>query len=618
MGKIRVLPDPIANRIAAGEVVERPASVVKELVENAVDAGAARVRVRLEGAGKGLVEVADDGEGMTRDDALLALERHATSKIRCAEDLVHIRTLGFRGEALPSIASVSRFRLRTRTDQSPEGTEVVVEGGRVVSVRAAGAPKGTTVEVRDLFFNVPARRKFLKSDTTELRNCTETVTLLALIHHDVGFELRSGARAVLSVPPGQSLEERAQELAGPEAGGRLYWARWEDGPRELTFAFAPPHIGRGHRKGLRLFVNGRPVTDRLLLRAVMEGYRGLLETGRYPLALLWLDLPPDEVDVNVHPAKREVRFRDEGRVFRWVAGAVGQALSRAPWARAARVGPVPPGAEAPRVGGGAPEGACRARVAEAVERYGRRLAGTGFPGGGGAAGARPRPSAEKPAFLPLATGRHFAGVPTGAGRGRDEWMDSPFGRLRFLGVLHAVYLLLEEADSGDLVIIDQHAAHERVLYETLLSARTDGDAGGQRLLVPVTLECSPAELAAYEERKGVFEALGLCVEPFGPRALAVTEGPAGMPAAAVEALVRDVLSAEPPEGAPPGRDAMDAWARRAACAAAVKAGRVLHQEEVVALLARLGRLRNPSHCPHGRPLVVRLGRRELEQMFRRG
>ena len=612
MGKVRVLPEAIANRIAAGEVVERPASVVKELVENAVDAGAVRVRVRLEEAGKQLVEVADDGEGMSREDALLALERHATSKIRRAEDLFRIRTLGFRGEALPSIASVSRFRLRTRTEQSPEGTEVVVEGGRVVSVRAAGAPKGTTVEVRDLFFNVPARRKFLKSDATELRNCTETVTLLALVHHDVGFELRSGARAVLSVPPGQSLEERAEELAGAEAGGRLYWGRWEDGPRALAFAFAPPHLGRGHRKGLRLFVNGRPVTDRLLLRAVMEGYRGLLETGRYPVALLWLDLPPEEVDVNVHPTKREVRFRDEGRVFRWVAGCVGQALSGAPWARAPSAEPASPGVEALRRDG-APEEAYKARVAEAVERYGHRSAAAGFEG---RSPPPPRPPREKPAFLPLLGARASPGEP--AGPDRPRWMESPFGRLRFLGVLHAVYLLLEEADSGDLVIIDQHAAHERVLYEALLSRKKEGGLGEQRLLVPVTLECSPAEMAAYAERKDVLEALGLCVEPFGPRALAVTEGPAGMPPGALEALVRDVLSGAPPEGAHPGQDAVDAWARRAACAAAVKAGKVLHPEEVAALLERLGRLKHPGHCPHGRPLVIRLGRKDLEGMFHRG
>ncbi len=613
MGKVRVLPDGVANRIAAGEVVERPASVVKELVENAVDAGAVRIQVRLEEAGKRLVEVADDGEGMSREDALLALERHATSKIWRAEDLFQIRTLGFRGEALPSIASVSRFRLRTRTEQSQEGTEVVVEGGRVLSVRAAGVPKGTTVEVRDLFFNVPARRKFLKSDATELRNCTDTVTLLALVHHDVGFELRSGARAVLSVPPGQSLEERAEELAGAEAGGRLYWSRWEDGPRALAFAFAPPHLGRGHRKGLRLFVNGRPVADRLLLRAVMEGYRGLLETGRYPLALLWLDLPPEEVDVNVHPAKREVRFRDEGKVFRWVAGCVGEALSGAPWARSGSGGPASRGGGMP-AGKAAPEEPCRPRVAEAVERYGRHSAAAA--GGARSFPARPRPPAEKPVFPPLLGERAFPGKP--AGPDRPRWMESPFGRLRFLGVLHAVYLLLEDADSGDLVIIDQHAAHERVLYETLLSGKKDGRLGGQRLLVPVTLECSPAEMAAHEERKDVLEALGLCVEPFGSRALAVTEGPAGLSPGALEALVRDVLSGDPPEGAQPGRDALDAWARRAACAAAVKAGRVLHPEEVAALLERLGRLKHPGHCPHGRPLVVRLGRRELEEMFRRG
>jgi len=494
---------------------------------------------------------------------------------------------------------------------------VVVEGGRVVSVRAAGAAKGTTVEVRDLFFNVPARRKFLKSDATELRNCTETVTLLALVHHDVGFELRSGARTVLSVPPGQSLEDRAEELAGPEAGGRLYWGRWEDGHRGLTFAFAPPHHGRGHRKGLRLFVNGRPVADRLLLRAVMEGYRGLLEGRRYPLALLWLDLPPDEVDVNVHPAKREVRFRDERRVFRWVAGCVNQALSGAPWAMPAPAAPALPGSGGPP-GEGGTEDSYRGRVAEAVERYGRRFVGADFAARSPSVRSRPRPSREGAAFPPLWGKGGSPGEPPEPDRSRPQGMASPFGRLRFLGVLHAVYLLLEDVGNGDLVIIDQHAAHERILYEALVSGAEGGSPPSQRLLVPVALECSPAEMAAYEERKGVLEALGLCVEPFGSKALAITEGPAGMPPGALEALVRDVLSGEPPEGGHPGQGAVEAWARRAACAAAVKAGRVLHPEEVAALLGRLGRLRHPGHCPHGRPLVVRLGRRELGEMFRRG
>ncbi len=395
MGKVRVLSAEVANRIAAGEVVERPASVVKELVENALDAGARRVRVWLESAGKARVAVEDDGEGMGRDDALAALERHATSKLVSADDLDRIGTLGFRGEALPSIASVSRFRLLTRPEGAAEGTEVVAEGGRIVSAEARGAARGTRVEVADLFFNVPARRKFLKADATELRACVEIVTQLALAQPEAAFELRSGDRVLLAVPPDQPIEERVREVVGAEAPTGIHWARAESGGWGYALAFAAPHEGRGHRKGLRLFVNGRPVQDRLLLRALMEGYRGLLESGRYPVATLFLQVPPEEVDVNVHPAKREVRFRDEGRVFRWVAGRTAEALSAAPWAG-------PGGSlgadlrDRPSAGWGAgarpAEGSGSARmagVAEALGEYARRAGGAGagfrapIPGGGG-------------------------------------------------------------------------------------------------------------------------------------------------------------------------------------------------------------------------------------------
>ncbi|WP_025322863.1 DNA mismatch repair endonuclease MutL [Deferrisoma camini] len=596
--RVRVLPDEIANRIAAGEVVERPASVVKELVENAVDAGAGRVRVRLEGAGKRLIAVEDDGEGMGREDALLALERHATSKIASADDLDTITTLGFRGEALPSIASVSRMRIVTRPPEASEATVVRVEGGKVMAVESAGAPRGTTVEVTDLFFNVPARLKFLKGDATELRHCVETVTQLALVHYDVGFELRSQGRVSLAAPPGQSLEERAAQVAGAEAPGGLYWARAEADGRELVFAFAAPHEGRGHRRGLRLFVNGRPVQDRLLVRAVTEGYRGLLEKGRYPVALLWVEVPPDEIDVNVHPAKREVRFRDEGRVFRWVAGFVAESLAGAPWLSRGAVTPAPEPSRRPELG----------RVAEAVAGYAERVSAGG---GGRAPSSPPARKSRAGAIGRLRMGGAPPVAPSQPGLRFDEPSRGPYDGLRFLGSVEATYLVFQDPDRRELVILDQHAAHERVLYERFL-----GQGGGrpvQRLLVPVTVECSSAERAAFEERKGALSALGFRVEPFGDTALAVTETPADLPAAAAEAVVRDILGADPAEVA----EGHDALARRAACAAAVKARRALDASEAEALLRALSAARHPSHCPHGRPLVVRLGRKELEGMFHR-
>ncbi len=593
--RVRVLSAELANRIAAGEVVERPASVVKELAENAVDAGARRVHVRLEQAGKALVAVEDDGTGMGREDAVLALERHATSKIAVAEDLDAISTLGFRGEALPSIASVSRFRLLTRTAGEAAGVEVTVEGGKVAGVRAAGAPKGTTVEVRDLFYNVPARRKFLKTDATELRAAVEVVTHLALVHSSVGFDLRSDGRVLLAVPPGQAPEDRVAEVVGAEAPGGLQWARWQGEGRSFALAAAAPHEGRGQRRGLRLFVNGRSVQDRLLARAVLEGYRGLLEPGRFPCALLWLHLPPDEVDVNVHPAKREVRFRDEGQVFRWVLGRTAEALAAASWGRrpANRVsgestGPTrgeEPRAQRPEIG----------RVADALASYaGREAARVPVP--------RWSPAPSPRAALPLEGPRGEAPL-------------RRFGGLRHLGAFDATYLLFEDEDSRDLVLLDQHAAHERVLYEGLLADRTAGPRT-QALLFPLTLECSAAELAAYGERRALLAGLGFRVEEFGPTALAVAETPAGFPAAAVEAAIRDVLEDQELGPGEPERR-REAAARRLACAGAVKAKKALLPSEARELLARLEGLRHPTHCPHGRPLLVRLSRAEVEGMFHR-
>lgn len=606
--RVRVLPDDVANQIAAGEVVERPASVVKELVENAVDAGATVVRVRIEGAGREAIVVEDDGGGMGRDDALLAFERHATSKIATAEDLEHIETLGFRGEALPSIASVSRFTLTTRTQRAPEGTRIRIEGGRLLSVDVAGAPRGTTADVHDLFFNVPARRKFLKTDATELRNIVETLTGLALVHAGVGFELRSSGRLLLAVAPGLGLEERVSELLGAEAADGFFWHRTGVEERRLLFAFAAPHAGRGHARGVRLFVNGRPVQDRLLFRALMEGYRGLLGAGRYPLALLWIDLAPDEVDVNVHPAKREVRFCDEGRIFRWVAGSVAEALAESPWARGGplRCAPSAPGDEGITVPEGPAADATR-RVAEALSSYAARAA-QGPAALTRASGSRPRPST-----LPLGPARPAdgsAGAPPGAP------VDTGcFGSLRYLGAFDATYLLFEDLEAAELVVLDQHAAHERILYEALLA---DGEGRSQPLLFPVTLDCSAAERVTLEERRGAIESLGFRLEAFGGGSVAVTEAPAGLVQGRVEPVLRDLLGAEDLLGGESsGADRREALAARAACAGAVKAGSALLASEASELLRRLGHLRNPTHCPHGRPLLARLTRGELERMFHR-
>ncbi|MDF1554891.1 MAG: DNA mismatch repair endonuclease MutL [Deferrisomatales bacterium] len=604
---VQVLPAALANQIAAGEVVQRPASVVKEAVENAVDAGARRVRVTLRGAGLEEIVVGDDGQGMGREDALRSLERHATSKIRVAQDLDDIRTLGFRGEALPSIAAVSRLRLRTCPAGQGSGTEIRVEGGTVAAVEEVAAPPGTELRVADLFYNVPARRKFLKNAATEQRNVVAVVTQQALVHFDVGFELRTETRALLTVPPDQSLEERVAEVVGAEAPGGLFWHRVEGDGLTLWFAFAAPHEGRGQRHGLRLFVNQRPVQDKLLVRAVLEGYRGLLESRRYPVALLWLQVPPQAVDVNVHPAKHEVRFRDEGQVFRRVAGAVAAALAGAPWLGA---GPATgdPGEAAPWREPARSGVDYRDRVADALGAY-ARSGGEGSAsqwlqerGGNRGLGGVGRVSA--PQLRPQSLGLEPA--------------PSRFGGLRYLGAFDATYLLFEDGGRRELVVLDQHAAHERILYEKLSGARDRSSPRSRALLLPVVLECSAEEWAGAEALAEVFAALGFEVERFGSASLKVASVPVGLEAGAVEPVVRDLLAAA--ELVEPGEDLarrLDAAAKRAACAAAVKARARLEPSEVAALLRDLEGLRNPTHCPHGRPLLCRLPRGEIEARFHR-
>ncbi|MBI5440321.1 MAG: DNA mismatch repair endonuclease MutL [Deltaproteobacteria bacterium] len=595
--RVHVLPDEIANRIAAGEVVERPASVLKELVENSVDAGATKVSIQLEGAGKRLLVVEDDGHGMARQDAVLALERHATSKIACAEDLDRIATLGFRGEALPSIASVSRFSLATRCSEDAEGTRVRAEGGKLLGVDSIGAPRGTRVEVKDLFFNTPARLKFLKSDATELRRAVETLTLLALVHAGVGFELRSSGRVLLALASGLELEERTAELLGAEFPDGIVWKGFEAEGGSLRIGLGASSSATP-RNGIRLFVNRRPVQDRLLFRAVMDGAKALGDGAREPRALLWLELPPDQVDVNVHPAKREVRFAEEARIFRWVMGCAAEAAAAAP---VARLHPARwPSEPSPERGAAASASAGPiARVAEAMGAYARRV--------GGVSPLPPRSQAE----------RFPAGVVERSRPAEQPLPASPPKRLVSLGSFDATYLLFEDLETHELVVVDQHAAHERALYDALLGGEAQGGRS-QPLLFPVVLECTPAEMAAFEELRPEVEALGFRAEPFGQASVAVTEAPAAVPPGAVEAMLREILRAEAPlpaDGVAAAR--REALAARAACSGAVKARRALVASEVEALLAGLEAIRGPATCPHGRPAALRLSRWELEKLFKR-
>jgi len=567
VARIRLLPDTLINQIAAGEVVERPASVVKELVENALDAGAATLKVRLAAGGRELVEVEDDGTGMDSDDALLALERHATSKIADAADLERVATLGFRGEALPSIAAASVLVLETAPADG-EGTRVRVEFGRVVEVAPCARPRGTKVDVRDLFRRLPARLKFLRSEATELRHSLGTLTALAAVRPEVGFVVQHGDRTLLHLPPARDLAQRLPDLVGPTRARQARPVRHSAGSVTVTGFLLPPSGARE----LVVAVNGRVVRDRLLSGAVnraLRGPSGAVEADAY----LLIQLPAGEVDVNVHPAKAEVRFVDHGRVL----GALTQALAAA---RLAMHGPV--------------------EVRRLVS-IPASPSGPGLPLDRPAAPAAPWQGPSRVAEAPP------AGAPLSARA------DAPATRWgRYLGQYRATYLVLEDADG--LVLVDQHVAHERVLYEALLGSETRPAV--QRLLLPEIVELTPALAALASEAAPEFEALGLELEPASGATLRVLGVPAPLPAARAAAMIRRLLT-DLDEGAAPGATLRERAAASLACQAAIKKNWPLSAAEANSLLGSLAGVREPHRCPHGRPIVLRLPHDEIERRIGR-
>ncbi len=570
---VRVLSDALVDQIAAGEVVERPASVVKELVENAVDAGARRVRVEIREGGAALVAVADDGVGMAPEDARLALARHATSKLGSAEDLARIGTFGFRGEALPAIASVSRLRLRTRTAEASEAFELRVEGGRLVEARSAPGPPGTRVEVTELFGNVPARRKFLKTEATEWGHVADWLARAALALPDIHFDVQRNDRPAVAWPAVKSPLDRVAAVLSEREAEALVVVEAVAGAARLHGFASRPDRHRPNTAGIHLFVNQRPVRDRLLRHALLEAYRDVLPRGRFPTALLFLALPPAAVDVNVHPAKWEVRFAEPGAVHKLVSDAVRQALGRRQWLGGR-------GPEPGRSPGPAPPG----RVGEAT------------PGDWALAGA-PAPAA------------------TAAEKG-TEGRPLRFAELRPLGQLLATYLLLEGPEG--LLLLDQHAAHERVLFEGLRAAWGRGGVGRQPLLVPETLELSPGEASRLAEAADALERLGFEVEPFGASAVVVRALPALLAGRDPVGLVRglaDQLAASPEGGL--GVEAADRIFASLACHAARRKGDRLAPDEQRALLAALDGIPWSPTCPHGRPVAVPLGLAEIERRFGR-
>ena len=593
MGRIARLPPELANQIAAGEVVERPASVIKELVENAIDAGARRVAVTIELGGKKLIRVDDDGVGMDAEDAQLAIERHATSKIRSSTDLDGIRTLGFRGEALPSIASVSRFRLRTRARGEESGTEVRVEGGQNLTVKEVGAPEGTSIEVAELFYNLPARRKFLKSDSAESAQVSKLVTQLALCYPEIGFSLTSAGRKSIEWPPAASLADRFFQVHGDRAD-LVPIAKDAGGIRIEGFIAALGDQGplRGQQN---VFINRRIVRDKTVQHAIVQAYSVATIKERSPEVHLFISIAPERIDVNVHPTKAEVRFLEQSLVHEVLRRAIGESLgvnAQAPELTLAApiITPgVPSTSPLPGLWGG--------------HTTPQRTAGWNYPD-------RPYPAASAEAVTSHLAPEPDERTPDPTNPRTSERPMVPLGQFRDTFILCV--------DEEGIAIVDQHVAHERILFEQISERLSSGALESQRLLAPIVLELTSAQAEALAGQRDELARLGFEAEPFGGTSLRVDAVPALLDLGEAEATVRAL--ADDLEGLEKGSRAGEAIRRMAAlmaCHAAVKANDKLTMEKMRYILAELERTSYSSVCPHGRPVVLRLTRREIEKNFQR-
>lgn len=639
MSIVQRLSEALANQIAAGEVVERPAAVVKELVENAVDAGAKRIEVRLEDGGRRLVEVVDDGRGMTRDDALLALERHTTSKLRTSDDLFDIRTYGFRGEALPSIASVSRFTITTRTSDALAATRIVVEGGKVTSVDEAGAPIGTRIEVTDLFFNVPARLAFLKTRATELGHAVDWVMRLALVNPQVSFLVQEGRTTHLRAEATTDPRERIAAVLGRDLYDHLHEVSYEGNGISVKGYGASPARTVSTTREIHLFVNGRYVRDRGILHAVGRAYEGVLPVGQSPSAVLYMTVPPGQVDVNVHPQKLEVRFRDARAAGDAVFRAIATMLSASPWlgqkpstgrvyvlGQSNEVAPAAPPQEPapvdvnmetapmqpPARSVDLPGTSALAdlfdprqkRIAQALDEWRKNrtvseevtLQARETP-----------PTPPVPFAKPVAQALPLS--PRGASTIR-------FSELRYLGQVHRTYLVCESPEG--LVLLDQHAAHERVLFEKYRQERAGETKRGQPLLVPAMVEFSPSDARFVEDALESLEDLGFEIEPFGGTTFSVKAAPGDLGQGDVGRTLRELAAEIRSFGAADSADlAENALLTRMACHAAVRAGHPLEPEEALHLLRQLDGTPFHAQCPHGRPVMVSFDSDDLKLRFRR-
>ena len=656
MGRIRILSDVVANQIAAGEVVERPASVVKELLENSLDAQATRIRIEVEAGGRKLIRIVDNGHGMVRDDALLAFERHATSKLRTSDDLLSIATLGFRGEALPSIASVSRLQLETRVAEEPSGTLVEIAGGSILRVEDVGLPVGSTITIRDLFFNTPARRKFLKSEQTELSHIAALVTHYALVHPTKHFELHSAAQALLVAPAVASAADRLFQIFGKDTTNLMLpttaemdfaraglpelppWKREEDyapadpGYIRVTGFVSKPELQKLNRNSVYVFVNQRLIRDKLILHALGEAYRNIIPPTSFPVVLLFLEMPPQEVDVNVHPAKTEVRFRQPSFVHDFVRDTIRTTLIQAR-----------PAASFATALTSGPHGASSSLLLDVSPLPGAPGQPVFEPNGIPTSDPHsdladtetfPAPQIKSPTFtlaapiIPPSPGRFaFSGhaIPVGYDQTESSYESAALQQTDTLNALTTLKPLGQFRDSFILAtneeglwIIDQHVAHERILFEKVLRERETEQVQRQRLLMPLLVDLLPAQMIAFAEIAEELNRNGFEAEPFGPRTLAIKAAPVGLEGKELEQMLEEVLAVpDRNQQSENGEARRRRIAASIACHAAVKINMPLEASKIDWLLTELAKTEHPTACPHGRPIALRYSYKDIAKAFQR-
>ena len=593
MSKIKLLPDIISNKIAAGEVVARPASVVKELIENSLDAESTSIILEVEKGGRSLIRVSDNGTGMSHDDALLAIERYATSKIFNDSDLFAIKTFGFRGEALPSIASVSKFNLVTNDGSGHAGISIFVNGGKITKVTETGAPPGTMICINNLFFNIPARRKFLKTINTEMGHITETMANFALARPEVKFKLIHNGRVVKNFSATLYHEDRIANVLGKSIANDLFKIQCDRPGFKILGWIAPPTITRSTSGGISVYVNGRFVRDRLILHAILEGYRGKLMKGRYPVAILFIKLPPDQVDVNVHPTKSEVRFNKQKQVHDHVAGVVSHTVGLIQQRKWSAPSETRQNMEI---------------VSEPDAEYGpSELRSTEH---------KQDTAADKESKSLFADKQKTDDTQNKQSEQRPVWKKKLFGDLRVIGQLHDTYIICESTEG--LVLVDQHAAHERIIFEQLKSRFEGSVKTAQKLLIPETLDMDYRDKDIFEKLIPDLQQLGLEIEPFGGNTFVIKSVPAILTGTDIKPLIKDIVESFKDTGFTPGLSgAIEECIILAACHGAIRANQRLSGKEIRDMFTKLDECDNPSCCPHGRPVWISLSMRYVEKSFKR-